>query len=1233
MASGLRKIFLYHSFFGSVLTELDCDAHTNVTGGNAAGKTTTLSLIPVFYGLEPNKVVSRAAEKKSFMGHYLPSKHSMIVFEYERESGVCCSVIYRNGESIAYRFITGAADDTLFNKPTLDALTKDISAKDWFRDVVSQSFPTSIQLTTCIDYRAIIQNDKARTRAKRKQGHGLMLAASKYSLCSSDNEMKHIDSLSSVLISKGKLLSRFKTMVIDSFLADQIDIDHAPFQEKDRAHIGSLQALIELSDRQKDFDEAIQSNVNLKDAWSTLIGVKNSLNGVIGTISSEQNSLTEKGKVIDEEARAKKSGFIEKISALETQIMSLSSRNKSAEQQIDSIHEERDRWDNVVDISLKMADFNNLSAFIEKAQRDAEHYATLVDMAKKEEAEHRAIISDIKEKHQKNVLKARDKIESANFELQGLIDSETREVANRKEAYHLQKDAFSNTRTEKLENLTNELIELNKQSAQAASLTDVESAQVAEVDHKIEEIDDDVTMVAAELKSAHLVVTSLKSKRDEATQRLNNKTNKLSDKRKDREHILSLLFPKDNTLRSFLNENVEEWHEGIGKVIRAELLNAKGLSPQLTTDPLSVLGVSLDLRNTDIPEYAQKNEILEQRKNAIDKDIANLEDEINTIKAKMKAEVKTLREAEHATHQLDRKSQNLAESKKAVTLRKRNLLTDIAQAKAERKTVAAAKLEKHQAKINNHRSETKLALQEREHEHNNDILQYKAIMTSKRSEFGDIISHLKEGIAQLEINLKKRTSELNAAFEAVLQKKGVDPRKEKEAKLRKDASLEKSQEVRGYTELIEQYKVWNKHQWAEVTVMEKELSHNKTLFADESRKLEELRGIMKSTLDVLNTQKSEIERQLAKIGELRKNITTTLSKVTSEVENAPLDHPASQMDEGASVEELISIANTKAQDAREKISKISKLVQKVDSIIYAIDTDNKIYATWKEIKNEVVEKEGCEAGTEKYYLRSLEQLALFLSETLPNIQQLAIEGARTTGEQYIRFYQSLDALNRKISSVSKQLESSINTANKFPALDDIRVTLQSKIQDFNNFGELKLFNSAWNDWGEKGRNSLPDKTFLRAFSDTIDALKSGGLSNNLDSLVDINISLRENGRPVVVRCDQDLVGASSNGVSILAVCVVFCGMTRYLCNDDSVNIHWPFDELANIHESNIILLFEFMNENNITLFCAQPNLSVVLMRYFPIKIQVEHNKGATRYTPRDRKTKNPLLEMAGDDHG
>ena len=103
--SGLLKIYLLKSFFNNLFVEVNCQGNTNNTGNNGAGKTSLLSLIPIFYGAEPNTVVSREAGKSSFVQYYLPANASLLAFEYLHLGEKRCVLLYSHESQLYYRFV------------------------------------------------------------------------------------------------------------------------------------------------------------------------------------------------------------------------------------------------------------------------------------------------------------------------------------------------------------------------------------------------------------------------------------------------------------------------------------------------------------------------------------------------------------------------------------------------------------------------------------------------------------------------------------------------------------------------------------------------------------------------------------------------------------------------------------------------------------------------------------------------------------------------------------------------------------------------------------------------------------------------------------------------------------------------------------------------------------------------------------------------------------------------
>ncbi|HCG7090775.1 TPA: ATP-binding protein [Vibrio parahaemolyticus] len=263
-SSKLLGIVLFHSFIPGKLFKVKAIGHSNNTGDNGAGKSTLLSLLPAFYGADPSKLVDRQADKVSFVDYYLPTPKSVIVFEYEKLGERKCSVMYRNGSSVAYRFLTGTAEQ-LFSQHLYDELIKQGSeTRTWLKNLVSQSMSVSSQIETSVDYRSVILNNKKRLAQRRSTGKNLVAIAHEYSLCSASHNMNHIDILTATMMRHKKMLSRFKTMIVDCFL-NNTSMDDVPYKKEYSELINSLDVFVQLETKKSKFDEALANKDSLEE--------------------------------------------------------------------------------------------------------------------------------------------------------------------------------------------------------------------------------------------------------------------------------------------------------------------------------------------------------------------------------------------------------------------------------------------------------------------------------------------------------------------------------------------------------------------------------------------------------------------------------------------------------------------------------------------------------------------------------------------------------------------------------------------------------------------------------------------------------------------------------------------------------------------------------------------------------------------------------------------------------
>lgn len=124
MASRLRRMLLINTrtsgkFSSNAINEVDPRDGAAVTGDNVIGKTTTLELIPLFFGSLPSQIAESGSGREPMLRFVLPTAQSAIVFEYQRgqsEDDVRFVVIRRQEGSDApeYRFFRGSFRDDVF---------------------------------------------------------------------------------------------------------------------------------------------------------------------------------------------------------------------------------------------------------------------------------------------------------------------------------------------------------------------------------------------------------------------------------------------------------------------------------------------------------------------------------------------------------------------------------------------------------------------------------------------------------------------------------------------------------------------------------------------------------------------------------------------------------------------------------------------------------------------------------------------------------------------------------------------------------------------------------------------------------------------------------------------------------------------------------------------------------------------------------------------------------------
>jgi hypothetical protein len=1228
MKNGLIAIYLSDSYFKGKLTRIGCEGHTNNTGDNGAGKTTSLNLIPVFYGLAPDKLIQKAGSKKSFIDFYLPRYQSMVVFEYIRAGQTCCVILYRKTDkSFAYRLAKGAADAYLFNEKSKEKLKECKEAKVWLKDYISTETLVSKQIDTTLDYRAIIQNDIKRLKVQRAKGASLSTDAYDFSLCSPESYMQHIESLTSVLMKHERLLEQFKTMVVDSFLVEQLDIGSIPFNKKDRVLINDLRSLIELNKHNDKFSRSINEYNNLKEVWGRLTSYKSQLNSLLVTCHDEIDDKS-KNKISLEHDLTVKGDFYERTrDALNESLSVKNIELKINKEHLDSLYLKREGWDEE-DISQKEAELGQLEDYRNQWITASEHYDNLLGSVKKEKYDHEISKLKVNEKAAKKVQVANENIRRIELELHSNEKASTEKTITLEKKKIDEQELYKKSIEDQQLGLQEKLVEAKVLAKIAKNLTDEETIVLSSHQEKLDSMETNIEHLELESKSLQY---SFKIKRDDRSLALisYDRKNKILDTLQSKiEAISKQRYPVRGSLKEFLNSSGLAWRENIGKIIRPELLLNTKLSPELyaEVDLNNIFGISVNLDNVLSQDAALSDQILSEQLENLKLDVSLADDEVQLIETHLKEINAEIKKSEVQIQELNRKENHVKEEKKRLRFFINSQKETFKSNGLERFKVA----ETERSRVNEHINQLNHAIQS-----NLDDISYKyhqlVIAEKERFSFEEEKTTqskvvIEENIFNVNQTLKKQCQDLDKLFESLLSDLNIDTKMEAEAKAQNEKCSKNLERVESYRELVNKYNIWEKIEWsrlgdfnnknknitAEVTALEQKIESNYNNFDNVKTILKQ--NIKKTTVQINNLKKSEETAQ------------GCLNNINTQLELAPIDVQPSKVELAEAPILLFESVNDSVTEAVNLKRSIIKVIKNVVSFLGQTNNRTKINELWFQLHNSRIEASKYEPHEEEFFLESIKDIETLIETSIPDITSITIESIRTVGEQIIRFYQSLDSLKKKVSSVSTTLANNINTQHEFPAIGNIEISLVSKISEYDIWKDLKNFNSSWTTWQELEKGKLPTNDFLNAFASVIDSLGVSKITSDIASLVDINISLEENGRLVNIRNDNDLKHVSSTGISMLAVIVVFCGMTRYLCRDESVKIHWPLDELGKLSTQNTTLLFKFMDKHNIALFCAQPNPPSVLRKYFTTKNHLVKDEGVYRYTDWKSNKANPLLK-------
>jgi len=786
-------------------SDLELSGNTCFVGTNNFGKTSLQRAILFFYSAN-TRGLGISSSQKPFEEHYFKFENSYLIYEIQTENKPFFVIIYRHNK-LVFRFVDAEYNPDFFFNENDEA----IKIKEVISGLDKRGVFVSQQIDTFERYRNIIygtETDKVLSKFHILKGN------EKY-----QNIPKSITNV--FLSSKSSIDSRF----IKDFIANSLTTENSSIKleqvERQLRQFNEKYSDIETYIK-KDTQQLIEFIDKKYDQVHMLKGAQMEMADKLG--SSLRYAETQNETVI--KASQEKQAELDRLSEAHDEQKTL------LEEKQKDVREEIGYYDRTIrEANKKLKDYKekNIEQAVEKnAEREKiqvelniarREYESLTSNVQSIEMKFSSLIEQLRNDKTAyiNKINARtSEIFNHYNELQLLQKNEF----NKKDAELKQKreDALSETNAE----ITEKQIEFNELKAEEKVIRntrfyeaeikahETELADLRAINYKNKsELAIKTNLVQSNQKDWEALETKLKNSLSNQIQKTNNEIIRIKTEIKNIEEKLNV---QHNALYGYLEKNVKDWQNTIGKVVNEELLFRTDLNPSLTEEKgISLYGVSLKL--DDVKIVSKSIEEYQFEKNERLATIRDLEESLNQFQTANNEE--KMLAADKYGKQLGELKEDLKVLTYSLELaekREKKLILELEDWKQRASTEIEQSLSGNRQKLNIIEEELSVLNKKKNNLLNDFNLQFDKLKAFNNERLADLKSRQESEISELEVEKKNQVKEyeekeraLSSEKESNFKAKGVDSKEITKIDARIKELQEALKEIEQYAQIVSDY--------------------------------------------------------------------------------------------------------------------------------------------------------------------------------------------------------------------------------------------------------------------------------------------------------------------------------------------------------------------------------------------------------------------------------------------
>lgn len=1187
------------------ITAIDPRGGAAVLGDNGVGKTTTLRILPLFFGHLPSQIVAAGHGQEAMIRFVIPTDASAIAFEYQRgsddESDLRLAVIRRRSDDPDVPFYRLYRSG--FRKELFVSDGRFLSDEETQQKATELGIPTTSKLTTS-EYRSVILKVPANSKDKDK--------LRRYSVDWSFGP-KQLDNLDRIVAAMVKKHINFADIVQVAVGLVQHDLGQGaeraklsfkqgrePIERWLRNREACLDAFsrapsfVELEDDLREHraaeacyrscraDVAVLTQAREKEASALAVALDNLADARATKLELE---VAQKSSLEETAATCSRAAASAKLAADEAVALANNFETEGAS-----------RWELLVqELPVLRANLQTAQAQVEAAQAQHQeataHYSRLETEARTRANDEILALEKSKEPHRNRLAESLAQINAAESEALRLCDEEfsakRQKLDEDKEPLLEQRGTWENLKknpaasNEAQRELEEAGERLQKQTEEAATVQRLS-------DQKLREQERARTAFSAqegEVAKARSAVSAAQDRLTEAQARLN---------------------PPPGTLLAALRAQGDGLtHRNLARVINPELLQRDDLDPTLIEEGSeTIYGWRMNTAAITLPDWADDSlarasidaaqERLALAQAALQVQVADLESKGKQLKD-LDLAVQTTQARVAVLNAQTQECKNRLESARLRVATERKNAASLAEEQLRQINTALEALKLQRVSLDRDHAAAKVAAKQT----------HEKLKSEANSLCTTALSAIDENIAKVKTDLSNSLTRLAQQLKEHLSKEGVDVTRLNALKDEVQRLRAQVQDREDHKPLVDRWKKWLEDGGpSRVEALKAAYQRANQASADAARQhSEHLQSMQKSA--------AQYEAAVAEQNKRQKLVTEDIETL-QQLDLSFGDYMAV----GSSVIDLNTPASTlkgKARGIRAEIDRLeNSITKRTLTLRQALTTKNStvkdlVEASLGESEDEsIISRATALCGC---YRQIGPQVANDINITLKAL--LSNIGA---------FQKAIQSFEREVGSFNRRLQSGLNEVKCFDRVKDLRLDIVTNFDGLGFYKKLsrmeEVVREHANEVGKDYSRDLPSDETARALSEFMSVLGSdGNVEVNLSQHITLRGSISDNGRHKEFKRASELEGISSEGLTSLVLITLMTALLNTIRGAEPVHVPWVTDEVGKFDPNNFRALMQRLRDNLIDVVTASPELGPAQQAMFAQRYLFEDRGRIREYRP------------------